>query len=212
MATADSKGSLKGSKEDTTVESDTKYSVLYESGLEAIDQDNAPEVVPGSDLNRKSSLLKPEAYHVAPYYSDKPEHPSYYEAPQALRSESEGMQAMSMDSKEAMMGEQEVNGRQEQRKQRRCCGIRRKIFIAIVVAVAVIVCIGIILGAVLGTVLPKKYANERHRSNESAADSLQMGKERTFRNIFRDWSGIYWPRIYSFWRRQRQTVNILPRP
>jgi hypothetical protein len=172
MATTDSKGSLKGSKEDSTVESDTKYSVLYDTGLEAVDQTNAPEVVPGSDLNRKSSLLNPEAYHAAPYYSDKPGHQSYYEAPQALRPESEGMQAMSMDSKEVMMGEQEVNGRQEQRQQRRCCGIRRKTFIAIVVAVAVIVCIGIILGAVLGTVLPKKYAIERHCSTESAADIL----------------------------------------
>ena len=196
MATPDPKGSLKGSKEDSTVESDTKYSVLYESGLEAVDQDNAPEVVPGSDLNRKSSMVKPEVYHAAPYYSDKQEHQSSYEAPQALGTESEGMQAMSMDSKEMMMGEQEVSGRHEQRQQRRCCGIRRKLFVIIVVVVAAIICIGIILGAVLGTLLPKKYAVQRYCSNANAADVSQMGQG-NITDLVRDWSCIYWSCIYS---------------
>lgn len=157
MATTDSKEPVQGSKDESRGDGNTKYSVLYESGLEAVDQDNAPEVVSDANLNRKSSLMKPEAYDAAPYYSDKPGHKSYSEAPQALRPESEGMQAMSMDSKEAMMiGQQEADGSHRQRQQRRCCGIRRKICIITVVVVALIICIGVVLGAVLGTLLPKK--------------------------------------------------------
>ena len=156
--TEPSKGSLKGSEGDPNGESNAAYSVIYHDGLEVVDQDNAPEVVSSTtNVNRKSSLLKPEAYHAVPYYSDKKGHHSYYEDPQALTPEHEAPQYLdTQEGKEAMGGVEEVPNRKEQR---RCCGIRRGIFIALVVAVAFIVCIGVILGAVFGVVLPKKYVN-----------------------------------------------------
>jgi hypothetical protein len=163
--TESSKGSSKGSESDSKGDSNAAYSVIYHDGLEVVDQDNAPEVVSSTtDLNRKSSLLKPEAYHAVPYYSDKPKHQSYFEDPQALTPENEAPQYLDTEEgKEAIGGVQEIPYRKEQR---RCCGMRRGIFIALVVAVALIICIGIILGAVLGTVLPKKYVNMHNDAME----------------------------------------------
>ena len=157
MATTElSGGSSKSSDSIPAGGSNAAYSVIYHDGLEVVNQDNAPEVVSSTtNLNRKSSLLQPETYHAVPYYSDKKGHHSYYEDPHALTPEHEAPQYLdSHEGKEAFGGVQEVSLRKEQR---RCCGMRRGVFIAIMVAIAFIVCIGVILGAVLGTVLPKKY-------------------------------------------------------
>lgn len=191
--TEPSKGSSKGSESNSTGDSNAAYSVIYHDGLEVVDQDNAPEVVSSTtNLNRKSSLLKPEAYHAAPYYSDKKAHQSYYEDPQALTPENEAPQYLdSQEGKEAYGEIQEVPTRKEQR---RCCGIRRGIFIALAVAVAFIVCIGVILGAVLGTVLPKKYVNMHNAAWKTAANIQKMGKGECgfkFTSLFRNRARIH---------------------
>ena len=138
--------------------SDRKYSPIYHSGLEVIGQHDAPEVVPGSSppINRKSSLLNPEPYHAAPhYYTDKQEHGNYYQRPESVAPEYfEGGRPsyIHTDVKDARVATQEVTGRQ---KERRCCGMRRKIFIIVVIVVAVLLCIGAIVGGVLGAILTK---------------------------------------------------------
>ena len=151
------KGSPNAAEQDSAAKN-SKFSVLYEQGLEVVDRDTAPEVVPGSNLDRKSSLFRPEAYHAAPHYSDKPSHQSYYEPPQAIRPEYEELHTYghknSNDSKGAIVGATEIE--QHRKEPRRCCGLRRKTFIIVMVAVAIVVLFGVILGAVLGTVLPKK--------------------------------------------------------
>lgn len=137
-------------------ESNVKYSALAHEGLEVVDQDHAPEAVTPSSLNRKSSLLQPEAYHAAPYYKED----SYHDSPQALPPDHEGPQVIhNKESKEPMIAEaQEVNGRQEKR---RCCGMRRGVFIGLLVAVIFLVCVAAILGGVLGTQLDKRCVEKK---------------------------------------------------
>ena len=169
MQTTESlKGSSKNSDNGSMHETNAKYSVMYHGGLEVVDQHNAPEAVDSTtNLNRKSSLLQPELYGAAPYYSDKKDHRSDYQAPHALSPEYEGLQYHEQhdglqyydqnDDKRPVVGALEIPST---KTRRRCCGIQRRLFIIIMVVVAIILVIGILLGAVLGTLLPKKWAKE----------------------------------------------------
>ena len=140
-------------KSPSMVTSTTKYAPLEHDGLEVAYQSDAPEVVPPS-VNRKSSLLQPEPFHAAPY--EKQERWSQYgpaeeSAPQYDPSRTSWF---TPDSKQAAVAEQEIEGHSEER---RYCGLRRRILLALIVAVILVVIIAAVLGGVLGTVLPKKY-------------------------------------------------------
>lgn len=188
--TESSKDSSNKSETGSMHESNAKYSVIYHSGLEVVDQDNAPEVVSSTtDLKRKSSLMSPEPNHVAPYYSDKKGRQSFYEPPQALTPEHEGMQYYGpQDGKEATSEAVEVESNKDRR---RCCGIPRRFFIILVVVVLIVI-IGAVLGGVLGTLLAKKQSatsNLQTMSGTGLASTLDGDGSGRLLTYFQDPNG-----------------------
>ena len=143
---------------------DSKYSPLDHGGMEAVERNDAPEVVPNSSpfpIDRKSTLFNPEPV-VSPPYHTKEEHGNYYLGDNG--SDSAAQTPYSDLGKPAYfntnieeVGDQsgQTHGRREGR---RYCGMRKAIFIAVLVAVVLLVCVAAILGGVLGVVLPKKNA------------------------------------------------------
>lgn len=129
-------------------------------GLQAVQQDDFPEVVPGQQLRnpleRQSSLSRPEAYsppeaqgneklnshtYGGPFGAASPGQSDYQSTgpPQYVQ----GYPSKQLESLES----------QEKPTERRICGMRKKVFIWVAFLVAAIVVLAIVLGAVLGTVL-----------------------------------------------------------
>lgn len=127
-------------------------------GLQAVEQNDYPEVVPGQQqlrnpLERQSSLSRPEAY--TPQQSQGNDKKNGYVYGGSFAAPSPGLsdyqspgppQYHQVPSKEMES--------QEQPAERRIMGMRKKVFIWVAAIIAFIVVLAVVLGAVLGTVLP----------------------------------------------------------
>jgi hypothetical protein len=141
----------------------TKYTALDHGGLEVVPSSDAPEVIVDGafdskkSVNRRSSLLVPEAFHAAPHYADNKAHYSYYgpnenDAPEHYDT---GVATfVSPEAKEAHVAEQELGSGKDER--RYCCGLKRRgLIILIAGIILLVVVLGAVLGGVLGTQLAK---------------------------------------------------------
>lgn len=126
-------------------------------GLQAVEQNDYPEVVPGQQLQnplgRQSSLSRPEAYTPAqPQGNDKQQTKHYAGsfAPES-RGNSDHHSPAPPQYDYSTKGEE---SQEKPKEEKRILGMRKKVFIWVVAIVAIIVILAIVLGAVLGTVLP----------------------------------------------------------
>lgn len=128
-------------------------------GLQAVEQNDYPEVVPGQQqlrnpLERQYSLSRPEAY--TPQQSQGNEKKNGYVYGGSFPAASPAISdyqspGPSQDHHEHPSKEVES---QKQPTERRILGMRKKVFILVAAIVALVVVLAVVLGAVLGTVLP----------------------------------------------------------
>ena len=128
-------------------------------GLEAVRSDEAPEVVPETQLRapleRQSSLSRPEAYFhpQVDYQAEKAHSPrhSYYVQSKSPQPRNEQAKFGQPPGYQGDADKQVV----DERSERRTCGMRRKLFWWIIAGVVLLVVITAVLGGVLGSVLHK---------------------------------------------------------
>lgn len=128
-------------------------------GLQAVEQNDYPEVVPGQQqlrnpLERQSSLSRPEAY--TPQQSQGNEKKNGYVYGGSFSAASPGISdypSPGPPQYHQVHPSKEVES-QQQPAERRILGMRKRVFIWVAAIIAIIVVLAVVLGAVLGTVLP----------------------------------------------------------
>jgi hypothetical protein len=146
-----------------TSDSSAKYSALEHGGLEAVETNNAPEVVPGTHapLERRSSLNQPEPVHPEHQQQDqvqngsKAAHTSYYGGEQESPAPAyEARPAYLNNNEKGAAAGVGAMDHKSTPQERRYCGIRRRWFIALIVGLIVLI-IAAVVGAVCGVLLTR---------------------------------------------------------
>ncbi|KAK3705999.1 hypothetical protein LTR37_012993 [Vermiconidia calcicola] len=210
------RSSDKASSDRNSMGRSAKYTALDHSDLEVVGHSDAPEVVAVSSpspspspLNRQSSLHQPEPYHAVPVYygDDKQQYGGgeYYSGAEIVVFPEEDVSTrpsyLRPDEKQPGVSAQEVDGRKEGR---RCCGLRKGVFICLIVAVALLLVMSAVLGGVLGTVLPKdsKYEAPANKPLEvmagtGLASALSGDDSNRLLTYFQDADGQILENVYG---------------
>ncbi|KAF2171139.1 hypothetical protein M409DRAFT_51352 [Zasmidium cellare ATCC 36951] len=168
-------------------------------GLQAVEQNNYPEVVPGQQqlrnpLERQSSLSRPEAYSPPqPQGNEKPNgygHDGYGSYTAVSQGHSDHQSLAPPQYGQDYPSKQLES--QEKPAERRILGMRKKVFIWVAAIVAIIVVLAVVLGAVLGTVLPDddKSSNNPQNSGSGSANNSSSSNATNSAFLAKDKTGM----------------------
>ncbi|KAK4501794.1 hypothetical protein PRZ48_007603 [Zasmidium cellare] len=164
-------------------------------GLQAVEQNDYPEVVPGQQqlrnpLERQSSLSRPEAYTPSQPQGNEKQRGYVQDGYGSYTAVSQGGSDHHSPAPPQYNQDYPTKQLESQEKpaptERRIFGMRKKVFIWVAAIVAIIVVLAVVLGAVLGTVLPgdDKSSNSSGSSSANtttgnATNSAMSAKDKT---------------------------------
>ena len=143
-------------------------------GLQAVQNESFPEVVPGQNLARQSTLESPEVVPGSEMYHDNKHAQSASYGSATPMNEGYFAGHNTPPQYQDYPGK-EVEGLNQSRAQRRVCGMPRKRFIWVAILIVAIIILAAVLGGVLGSVL----GNSDDKSSNSTSTQPQTGNSTT---------------------------------